>query len=135
MATHLEHEETTDARTLVTGILHDGQDLIRQHLQLFQVEIRNDLRRTLGASAALACGAIFSLMGVLLLAVMGALLIHATWPETIPLWGAMGIVGGGVFALGAVLILLAVAKFGSFSPLPDKSLDALKESFSWKTKT
>lgn len=137
MATHLEHEQdqSVDMRTLVSGIVQDGQELLRQHLQLFQAELTNDLRRTANASMVLGFGAIVGLMGVLLLMVSVALLVHFMWPQTIPLWAAMGIVGGGLCVVGIALVFIAKAKFASFNPLPDKTLNALKESFSWKAKT
>ena len=44
------HDVETDAgpglTTLMAGILADGQELIRQQLHLFQVELKNDLKRT-----------------------------------------------------------------------------------------
>lgn len=135
MAMQLEHEDGTGIKTLVTGIIHDGQELMRQHLRLFQAELKNDLRQTRDASIALGIGAVIAGMGAFLLTVTLALFINYMWPQTIPLWGAMGMVGGGLLLIGIVFLLVAKARFDAFSPLPDKSLDALKETFSWKTKT
>lgn len=120
--------------TLMSGVIHDGQELMRQQLQLFQVEVSNDLKRTVGASTFIIVGALMALLAALLLLVTVALGLHAMWPQTISLWGGFGIVTL-VTGLGALaFILWGKARFTAANPLPDKSLEGLKETLQWKTK-
>jgi len=135
MAIQMETENGQGLTTLVTGILHDGQELIRQQLHLFQVELKNDLKRTSRASISLIIGALIAGMGAFLLFVMVALLMHALWPSAISLWGAFGIVSAVLIVAGGAFLLYGKSQFDAFNPLPDKSVEGLKENVQWKTKT
>jgi len=135
MATHVDTENGQSLTGLVSGIIHDGQELIREQLQLFQVELKNDLKRTGHASVTLIIGGILAGMGVLLLFTMVALLLHAFWPASISLWGSFGIVSGVLLVVGVAFLLYGKSQFDAFNPLPDKSVEGLKETVQWKTKT
>jgi len=116
---------------LVTGIVHDAQELIRQQLTLFQVELKNDLRRTAMASIPLALGAIVGLISLIVLAHAGALGLIALWPDLHPA-GAYAIVGGILLVIGVGLAWWAKSQFDSFNPLPEQSIEGLKENIQWK---
>ena len=45
--------------------------------------------------------------------------------------GVVGMVGGGVVLLGGVVAYVAIARFKTFNPLPDESVQALKENVQW----
>ena len=120
--------------SLVGGVIQDGQELVRQQLQLFQVEVSQDLRRTVNASTFILVGALMGFLGALLLMVTIALWLHATWPEQLALWGAFGLVTVVIIGGAVAFLLWGKARFAAFNPLPDKSLDALKENFQWKPK-
>ena len=49
------------------------------------------------------------------------------------LWASYGIVGGALAVLGAVLVLIGIQRFQSFNPLPDQSVEAIKENVRWMT--
>jgi uncharacterized membrane protein YqjE len=133
MASQLE-QEGASLTSVVTGIVHDAQDLVRQQLKLFQVEIRNDTRRTIAATVPMVIGGILCLVALIVLAVMAAHLISWAWPEHVPLWGGYAIVGGTFALVGVALVLWGKAKFSTFSPLPDQTMEGLKENIQWKTK-
>lgn len=137
MQSQLEQEGAEGAASvtsLVTGIVHDAQDLVRQQLKLFQVEIRNDTRRTIAATVPMIVGGFLCLVAVMILAVMAAHLIAWAWPEQVPVWGGYAIVGGVLAGVGMALVLWGKAKFSKFSPLPEQSMEGLKENLQWKTK-
>jgi hypothetical protein len=134
MATEFETETRPDSMTgLVTGIMQDARELISQQLTLFQVEIKNDLRRTLMGLIPLVLGIAVLPPAIMILAIGAAEFLPWMWPE-LPRFAAFGIVGGAVIVLGMVLIFTAKSIFASFNPLPDQSIEALKENFQWKTK-
>jgi len=108
--------------------------LIGQQLKLFQVEIRNDTRRTIAATIPMLIGGLLCLVAVMILAVMAAHLIAWAWPETVPLWGGYAIVGGVLAILGIALVFWGKAQFSKFNPLPDQTMEGLKENLQWKTK-
>ena len=127
-------EEGASVTSIVSGIVHDAQDLVRQQLKLFQVEIRNDMHRTIAATIPMVIGGFLALVALIILAVMAAHLISWAWPEHIPLWGGFAIVGGTLAVLGLALVFWGKAQFSKFSPLPDQTMEGLKENLQWKTK-
>ena len=132
MSSQLE-QEGASMTSVVTGIIHDAQELVGQQLKLFQVEIRNDTRRTIAATVPMMIGGLLCLVALIILAVMMAHLISWAWPEHVTLWGGYAIVGGALAALGIALVLWGKAKFSTFSPLPEQTMEGLKENIQWKT--
>jgi len=133
MAIHLETEPQPPMTTLVSGIVQDAQKLVGQQLKLFQVELKNDLRKTKEASVPLVVGMLIALVGAITLALAGGYLISWTWPD-LPLWAGLAIVGGGMALVGAAFALWGKCKFDSFNALPDETAEGLRENLQWKTK-
>ncbi len=117
---------------LITGIIHDAQHLLSQQIELVKVEIKEDLHKTVLGVAFIAAGAGLLMLGGLLLCFMLVYLLNWAFP-TLELWLCFLIVGGLLALLGATLVFAAVQRFRSFNPLPDQSLQGLKENLQWKT--
>ena len=121
--------------SMVNGILDDSLKLVKQHLELFGIEIRSDYRKTKDAALYLASGIGLCLPGIILLCFMLVHLLHAlaspgaTDPSAIPLWACYGIVGALLALPGLVLGYAGVKKFQSFNPLPDETVQRLIESW------
>lgn len=115
---------------LVTGILHDVQDLIKQQTALLQAEIREDYRKTKEAAVSLVCGVAIATLGSVLLALMMVHLIAWAAP-TWPLWVCYAIVGGTITGLGGTLYYVGHERFKTFNPLPDKTVEVMKENVQW----
>jgi uncharacterized membrane protein YqjE len=135
MATaHVDTDNGSSMTSLVSGIINDGQELLKQQLHLFQVELTNDLRRTRDASIPLVIGGMVATIGALFLFVTVALWIPWQWPS-VPLWASFAIVTGIFLIAGTILVFMGKTRFDAFNPLPDKSVEGLKENVQWKTKT
>jgi len=119
---------------LITGIVNDAQALIRQQLTLFQTEVKNDLRRTKEASIPIAVGSVVALLAGIVLSLALVYLLVYIWPQ-LSLFAAHGIVGLLLALVGGILVYTGKAKFDTFNPLPEKSVEGLKENIQWKTKT
>ena len=117
---------------LVSGILADAQKLIEQQLALLRQEVKDDLHKALKAGMLLMGGSVIALMGGILLCFMLVELLAWAVPG-LPLWSCYGIVGGSFIALGGALLFTGFHKLKSFNPLPNQSIQALKETFQWKT--
>jgi len=114
---------------LVSGIVDDAQTLIRQQVAMIREEIRSDLRKTKEAVTAIAAGAVVAALAVGPLVFLFVALLHelAGWAW----WSSALLVGGILAAAGGGLILAGVRRFRSFNPLPDQSVEALKENLQW----
>jgi len=118
---------------LISGIINDAQVLIRQQLSLFQSEVKKDLGRTKDAAIPLGVGIVVSLMAGIFLFLAVAHLLVWLWPE-LPLFAAFGLVGLILALIGGSLVFLGKSKFDAFTPIPEKSVEGLKENIQWTTK-
>jgi uncharacterized membrane protein YqjE len=118
---------------LLTGIVNDAQELIKQQLALFRAEIRDDFQKTKEVALSFLIGASVLLLGGLLLVLMLPLLLNWIWPQ-LPLWACFGIIGGILAGVGGALCYAGKKTMDSFNPLPDQSVEALRENVQWLTK-
>ena len=122
---------------LVTGIIDDLQELIKQNLALFKVEVREDFKKTKEAAGALGVGVGLAAVGALHLTLMLVFLLWWAFDSAarsapgLPLWVCFAIVGGVFPGVGAALTFKGKKKLDSFNPLPDQSAEALKENVQW----
>lgn len=132
MANELQTAPEQSLTSLVSGIIEDLQVLIKQQTVLIRSEIKDDLQKTTAALAALAVGAGVAVLGMFLLSLMAVYLLHWAAPD-LPLWACFTIVGGTLSLLGGALLYAGKKRFDSFNPLPDQSLQAMKENLQWQT--
>jgi len=141
MATQVPANTEPGIASLVKGIVDDVGDLIKQQFQFARTEVKTDLRKSRQAGAILASGAGVATLGGLFLGLMLVHLLHflaspsGADPASLPLWSCYAIVGVLFLAIGAILVGAGLKKFDSFNPLPDQTVDTLKENVQWKTTT
>lgn len=116
---------------LVSGILNDAQELVKQQVAMVRAEIKADFRRTVQAAVLLAVGAVVLVPALFLLCNMFVYLLHEL--AGLSVWASYGIVGGLFAVAGVVLVLVGIQRFRSFNPLPDQSVEAFKENVRWMT--
>jgi len=133
MASQLESESPAGVSTLVGGIIQDLRQLLVQQMTLLQVEVKNDVRRTIEACIPIIFGVCILFVAAVILAAAASYLLCWLWPA-LPVWGGFGIIGVCTTLAGAALILIGKLRFNTFNPLPEKSLEGLKENMQWKTK-
>jgi hypothetical protein len=117
---------------LVSGIIADAETLLKQQLALLRHEVKEDLIRTVTGAASLIAGAAILLLGGLMLCFMAVYLLSWAAPE-LPLWVCYGIVGASIAAVGGALLCFAAYKFKSVHPVPEQSVQAMRETIQWKT--
>lgn len=132
MATDLKTGSEASMTQLVSGIITDTQELIKQQIALLRHEVKEDFRKTKEASFSMVWGVGIALVGTVLLCLM---LVHwLSWSGLeLPLWACYGIVGAPIAVLGISLFFAGIHKFKSFNPLPDESVQAFKENLQWIT--
>jgi len=141
MATAFQHPSTEQSTTsLVSGIVSDFQDLVKQQLQLTRQEIIEDIRKAKEGAWLYSIG-----VGTLVLSaipIVFALVYLLHWatspagndPASIPLWGCYAIVGIVLAAIGGVMTWQGMIKFEAMNPLThNPATEALKENVEWAT--
>jgi len=141
MATEVQNpSEQQSFTSLVTGIVSDFQDLVKQQLQLTRREIEADLRKSREAASLWAIGLGVLALGVIPLCLMLAHLIH--WlatpaeeiarldPARLPLWVCHAIVGVVLVVAGWCLVLAGKKRFDAVHVL-DQTTQGLKENVQW----
>lgn len=130
MATDTYKPEADQSMTkLISGIISDAQELVRQQLAMFRTELQHDVRRTKQALVALVIGLALVSVGATLLCFMAVYGLQAAFE--LPLWACFGIVGGLLALGGGLAFYSALKQFNEFNPLPDESAQALKENMQW----
>jgi uncharacterized membrane protein YqjE len=113
---------------LVSGIVHDVQELVRQEINLARTEVKQEWDKAKTAAGALMAGMVLLAVGGVLLCFMLVYLINYCG---VPLWGCFGIVGG-VFALfGLLLAGMGYAQARRVSVIPPQTVETLKENVQW----
>jgi hypothetical protein len=131
MANDLHTGTEPGLTNLMTGIINDVQELLRQQLSLFRQEVKDDVRRTKEAVISLSAGVGILVLSVILLSFMLVYLLRWAFPEALPLWLCFGIIGGLLLLCGGALLYAGKRKLASFNPLPDQSVGALRENVQW----
>jgi hypothetical protein len=116
---------------LVSGIVADAQELIKQQVALVRAEIKADFQRTVRALIMLAAGALAAIPAIFLVCNMFVFMLHEL--AGLPVWASYGIVGGLFIVLSAAFIGVGIQRFRSFNPLPEQSVEAFKENVRWMT--
>jgi len=132
MSANLQTESGPSVAELVTGIVHDAQNLLGQQLALFKQEVREDIQKARDAALSLALASGLLFVGAIMLCLMCAYLLHEV--AQLPLWGCFAIVGGVLTVVGGILAYIGREQLRTVSPLPEKTAKGLEENLEWKTK-
>jgi hypothetical protein len=117
--------------SLVTGIINDLQELLKQQLSLFRQEVKDDVRKTKEAAISLSAGIGILALGGIFIGLMLVYLLNWAFPEALPVWLCYGIIGGLMLLGGGALLYAGKRRLASFNPLPDQSVEALRENVQW----
>jgi len=130
MATEVEPDRQSVSE-LVGGIIDDAQKLLRQQLDLFQVELKHDAKRYLTESIWLAASLVACLAGGIVLIMALGYFLSWMWPALTD-WGGLAIAGGAVTILGAAMANITLKQIHALDPPLDQSVEGLKENIQWK---
>ncbi len=119
--------------TLLTEILHDVEDLLKQQMALLKYEIIADVKRTGAAIVYAIVGVATALIGIGSLSQMLAYLLNCTIPA-LPLWACFGLVGIAIVGLGVALARYGLNRIQNLKLLPEESMAALRENLAWTRK-
>jgi len=124
--------------SLLSGIVTDAQELIKQQLLLFRHELKDDVTRTKEALPTLGAGVALAMTALILLALTLSLLLY--WlvnpglpGEHLPLWGCFAIFTVVFGVVGCALLYFASKTIESLG-MSRQAAEATKENLEWTTK-
>jgi len=128
-----EHRDNASLTALVGDIIRDAQELTRQQVDLFKVEIRENAEKAKSIGMLFGAGLAVAIVAAILLAFAAAGGLKYAFPD-LPEWAAQGIVGLVLAAGAGILFGVCKSKADSFHVVPEKAVEAMKENLEWKTK-
>lgn len=133
MKSHLYNSEPYNAgpttAQLVSDLMGDVKQLIRQELALAKHEIHGEIRKTTGALVALGIGIGLAALGGLLLVITLVHLLNALTP--LPLWACYGIVGGVCAIIGFIMLYRGKQQISQIDIVPQHTVATMKENARW----
>jgi protein-S-isoprenylcysteine O-methyltransferase Ste14 len=132
MANQLQPGPEPSVTSLVTGILHDAEDLISQQLNLAKHEFQKELTKTKEGALSLVLGLAVAIVGGTLFFTMFVYLLHevAGWS----LWASFGLVGAIMLGVGLVVTYMGKNKLETVQPVTEETAQSVKENVQWITK-
>lgn len=129
MATERERESETSLATLLSGIVADAQELVRQEIALARQEVREEISTAKDAGIKLGiAGAVLAIGGLLLVLTLAQGLADLlNWPA----WAGYGLVGLVLAIVGYFLLSAAQKRMSEIHPVPEKTVETLKENVEW----
>jgi len=127
-----ESDKSGTVTQLVSGIVNDAQELLRQQAEMLKAEVREDFKRSKRAAEFGSVGIALTTVGLLGVITALAYFLHEQY--AFRMWASWGIVGGLFAGVGIACGAFAYLLLERFNPLPDKTFNALKENLTWQTK-
>lgn len=140
MADRIQTSSEPTVTSLLGDIVNDAQELIKQQLELFKHELKDDMNRAREALPSLGLGVSVAVAAIFLCGLTLAHLLYwavnpaaGTGPEHFPLWGSYAIVTV-VFGVVAGALLYFAKKNLESLPMSRQAAEATKENVEWLTK-
>jgi len=124
-----EREREASISTLLSGIVGDAQTLVRQEIALARQEIHEEIDEAKRAAVKFGiAGAVLAIGGLLLVLTLAQGLADLLdWP----VWAGYGIVGVVLAIAGYVLLSSAQKQIKQVRPVPEKTVETMKENVEW----
>ena len=137
---HNAYEHERDRRTdptaddgsiaqLISGLIADGQTLVRREIDLAKTEVTSELNRAKQGGILIGAGVGLAVVGGILLGHMLAHMLQDVFQ--IALWISYLVVGV-LLTLGGVLLLRqGVQRMGKVDPVPHETIDSVRKDVEW----
>src|ERR1700730_16093375 len=117
--------------SLVGGIAHDAQTLIKQEMALAKREVTDELHKARDAAISLGIGIGLTAVGSLLLSLMLVYLLQWASSERLTLWACYGIVGAALMVVGGGLLFFGKRRAGAVHLMPAHTMSTMKDNVEW----
>jgi len=125
----IERERDASVAAIVGGIVGDVQDLARKEVALAKQEIKEELNDAKEAGIRLGIGAGVLIIGAMFLMIALALGVAALLNQ--PSWVGFAIVGVIFAVVGGILLYLGQQRAKTIDPMPNKTIETMKENVEW----
>ena len=119
--------EERSVSDVLQDILRNLQDMVRSEIRLAQVEIREEGRRAVASSIWIAAEAVAAVSAWTFVLWAFAYALAAR----MPMWAATLVVAIAMAAAAAVLIMGGIRKIKRIQPIPERTVESVKENFEW----
>jgi putative superfamily III holin-X len=112
---------------VLQDILRNTQELFRSEIRLAKTEIREEATRAASSALWLAAGGVIVLSSWMLLLWTAAYALSAV----MPMWAATLLTALVTAIIGAILIAVGLRTIKRIAPVPERTIDSLKENLEW----
>jgi hypothetical protein len=114
---------------LIGGLVGDVRTLFRQELQLLRDEFFLEIDKIRQAAVAVGAGIGVTIIGGLFVFIMLVHVLHQY--ASLPLWACYGLIGVILLAVGGALLIKAKQSLQNFNLMPRRTLRSMKEDAQW----
>jgi|SRR5947209_2695471 len=131
MPENVQTETGPSLTSLVSGIVNDAQQLIRQEIALARSEVKQELNKTKAAAASFAGAAAVGVLSAVLLSFMLVYLLNWVTNNVLPVWACFGIIGGVYVLVALILFYTGKNKAEQINLVPPQTAETMKENVQW----
>jgi uncharacterized membrane protein YqjE len=108
-------------------VLRNVQEIIRAEVSLAKAEIRQEASAALSSALWMIVGGVSGVFAVLFVLWTVAYALSLVWPK----WAATLTIAAILAVAAAVLVVTGVRRFESLHPIPERTVETLKENVAW----
>ena len=112
---------------VLQDILRNVQDMVRFEIRLAKTEIREEVSKTVTSSVWIAAGTVGAVSAWIFLLWT---LVYAL-ATRMPMWAATLVIAVVMAAAATVLIMGGIQRARRIQPMPDRTVESVKENFEW----
>ena len=112
---------------VLQDVLRHVQDILRSEVRLAKAEIRQEATQAAAAALWVTVGVVGALSAWMFLLWTAAYALAAI----LPMWAATLVIAVATAAGGGVLIAAGLRRFTHVTPMPERTIESLKENLEW----
>lgn len=121
-------QDAPSMSSLVGGIIHDAERLIRQEVLLARREMQVEVDKAKSGGASLMAGMGMTMLGAVFLCLMVVFLLNLAG---LPMWACCLIVGGTLAIVGGVMLYAGAYQLSKISLIPPQTAETIQENVQW----
>jgi uncharacterized membrane protein YqjE len=119
--------EERSVSDVLQDIVRNLQDMVRSEIRLAKVEIREEARRAISSGIWIAVGTVGAVSAWIFLLWTLAYALATR----MPMWAATLVVAVVMAAAAAVLIMGGIRSAKRIQPIPERTVESVKENLEW----